>query len=147
VTALPRELDVRAQLPARPRRTATRNHAEDQAVNAVLDEYYRAALDEVYPADDRIRAAASLINEIGPDAIVAELRRRGDQHTNAEDVVPPEWWPKDLHPGPGVAVLACACGAAIDAADMRRAQPVRPASPSGGSGVIRPIVCPSCARA
>lgn len=52
-----------------------------------------------------------------------------------------------LHPGAGVAVLACRCGSAIDAADMHRAVPPRPSARSRGCTVIRPIVCPRCASA
>lgn len=50
----------------------------------------------------------------------------------------------DLHPGVGVALLACRCGNAIDLNDMRSAAPIDSTTP--GSLAIRPIVCPACAR-
>lgn len=106
MSALPRELDVRARLSPRARPASWLDQVDEYsaAVAAVLDDYERAALDEIGPVD-RL---------------------------------------PNLHPGVGVALLACRCGNGIDLDEMRRAAPIDSTTP--GSLAIRPIVCPACAR-
>lgn len=45
-------------------------------------------------------------------------------------------------PAPGVAVMACRCGAVLDLADMHR--PPRPGN-TGAAPLIDPITCEECA--
>jgi len=50
-------------------------------------------------------------------------------------------------PGPGIAMIACACGVALGADDMVRAPAARPVPEitSGGAFPISRIVCAECA--
>lgn len=53
----------------------------------------------------------------------------------------PEHAAAHAHPGPGVAVLACRCGAALDLTDMHHQDPA-PGLTSGPT--VRRIVCKDC---
>jgi hypothetical protein len=79
-----------------------------------------------YETDQLAKAAASLIERVGWDAVRAHMPGGG-----RVEVQPP---------APGVAVLACRCGRSLDAGDMRWAPP----APDDVFRPIPAIVCGVC---
>jgi hypothetical protein len=83
-----------------------------------------AALD----ADDQARIAAQIVLDVGLPAVERYL---------------PEW--RIDPPRPGVHVLACRCGRALDAADMHRAGTGLAGPNDPDCLTIRRITCAECA--
>jgi hypothetical protein len=91
---------------------------------------------------DMARLAADVIDQLGPDAVNQALRDlRATARLDGPDVVEPAL-PK---PRRWRAMMACGCGAMLDAADMRYADGhVRRGR--GSAARIPTVVCPACAE-